>query len=117
MKEVEVDDLNLINNTDEIRAFSTSGSAFYPGLRDIRLELIKNNPSKINQFLYKIQNDDSLIVVSDYGCVKIDNFIFDDYTFIVDNDDDITDTLTVDLTLRHQPIYAKNKEQLLLDII
>ena len=110
MKEVEVDNLNLVEDRDDVGCYSVTGTTTYaPGLTEFRLELTKISPP--DELLSKIHNADSLLVISEYGCIKTDNFVVGDYIFGTDKE------LEVELTLVEEPLYAKNKEQLLLDII
>jgi len=76
---------------------------------EFRLELIKFSPS--GKLLDEIHNADSLLVINDCGCIKTDNFMVDSYSF------DSVEGSEVELILTERPLFAKNKEQLLLDII
>lgn len=116
MKEIEVDNINLIQNTETVMAYSATGTATYPGLRETKLELTKINP--IDSFISIIHDADSLLIISDDGCLKTDNFMIGSYNFsdIADNEDVFT-RLNIELVLTEEPLYGENKDQLLLDII
>lgn len=117
MKEIEVDGLYVKENVDEIIAHHSDGSTVrYPGLIHMRVKIVKYNAN--NNFLAKIKDTDSLIIISDDGCLKTDNFYLGDYTFTESfNEGKVLQELQVEFTLAEAPLYAKNKEQLLIDII